>query len=170
MRQPRFGSGFGFGDGDFDFDDRFFFGDGDFDFDDFFGFRGFGFGCFGCRFGFGFGFGWPWWNWGWGLGPWWWGDPWLSPWWGSPAAYPYSPPPRPTPNSASIAESAPTVLLYLKDGTTITAWDYWVGDGKLHYRVRDGGESALDINDLDWQRTVDENTKRGVPITLKPQP
>ena len=157
-RQPRFERGFGFGDGDFDFDDRFFFRDGDFDFDD----------CFRCGFGFGFGAGWPWW--GWGLGASWWGDPWLSPSWGPPAAYPSTPSPMSNPNSATITEQASTVLLYLKDGTTIPVWDYWVGNGKLHYRVKDGGESALDMSDLDWQQTVDENAKRGVPITLQPQP
>jgi hypothetical protein len=163
--QPRFGHGFGFGDGDFDFDDGF-------------GrFGGFGFGCFGC--GFGFGFAWPW-GWGagwgsgfgWGLGPWWWDDPWLSPWWGWPASYYPSPPPvsYPPPYGPGGAESAPITLLYLKDGRTLAATDYWVADGKLHYRVSDGGESTLDINDLDLQRTVDENAKRGVPFTLKPQP
>lgn len=52
----------------------------------------------------------------------------------------------------------------------MTAIDYWVADGELHYRVSDGSEGALDINDLDLQRTVDENAKRGVPFTLKPQP
>ena len=61
-------------------------------------------------------------------------------------------------------------MLYLKGGTTLSAWDYWIADGKLHYRVRDGGESALDMDELDWQRTVDENARRGVPFTLKPKP
>jgi len=74
------------------------------------------------------------------------------------------------PNNAAITEQASTVLLYLKDGTTIPAWDYWVGNGKLHYRAKDGGESALDMYDLDWQQIVDENAKRGVTITLKSQP
>jgi len=73
-------------------------------------------------------------------------------------------------NTANVAESTPSVLLYLKDGTTLVAWDYWVAGGKLHYTVRYGGESELDINDIDLQRTVDENAKRGVPFKLKPQP
>jgi hypothetical protein len=73
-------------------------------------------------------------------------------------------------NTANVAESAPSVLLYLKDGTTLVAWDYWVADGKLHYSLRYGGQSALDMNDLDLQRTVDENAKRGVQFRLKPQP
>ena len=73
-------------------------------------------------------------------------------------------------NTANVAESAPSVLLYLKDGTTVVAWDYWVADGKLHYTLRYGGENTLEMNDLDLQRTVDENAKRGVPFRLKPQP
>jgi hypothetical protein len=140
---------------------RRFFGDGDFDFDDGFGFRGFGFGCFGCGFG---------WSWGWGWGSWsWWSPWWPNTWWGGPVSnvYPYS---NPNLNTANVAESARVALLYLKDGTSMAATDYWVADGKLHYRLSDGGESALNFNDLDLQRTVDENAKRGVPFTLKPQP
>jgi hypothetical protein len=195
IAQPRFGLG-GFGDR--------------------FGFRGRGFGCWGCGFGFGFGgFGF---GWGWGFGPWWW-DPWLSPWWYDPwwgpvgytyPYYDYPPPPPdynypppygpddnnsssispsldqnpiappaegqanqgsgPGPDTANVAESRPTVLLYLKDGTTFAATDYWLADGRLHYRVSYGGESTLDPNDLDWQRTVNENAKRGVQFKLTPQP
>ena len=58
----------------------------------------------------------------------------------------------------------------MKDGTTLPATDYWVADGKLHYRISYGGEEAVDIGLLDLQRTVDENAKRGVKFTLKPQP
>ena len=140
---------------------RGFFGDGDFDFDDGFGFRGFGFGCFGCGFG---------WSWGWGWGSWSrWSPWWPNTWWGWPASnvYPYS---NPNPNTADLAESAPMAVLYLKDGTSLATTDYWIADGKLHYRVSEGGESTLDMNDLDLQRTVDENAQRGVPFTLKPQP
>jgi len=46
----------------------------------------------------------------------------------------------------------------------------WIADGKLHYNVDYSGESTIDINQLDLQRTVDENAKRGVRFTLKPQP
>ena len=74
------------------------------------------------------------------------------------------------PDTGNVAESAPTVLLYTKDGTTFPASDYWVADGKLHYRITYGGENVLEINQLDLQRTVDENAKRGIRFTLKPQP
>jgi len=140
---------------------RRFFGDGDFDFDDGFGSPRFGFGCFGCGFG---------WSWGWGWGSWsWWSPWWPNTWWGWPVSNVYASS-NPNPNTENVAESAPIVLLYLKDGMTIDATDYWIADGGLHYRRSDGSESTLDINNLDLQRTVDENAKRGVPITLKPQP
>ena len=74
------------------------------------------------------------------------------------------------PDTGNVAESAPTVLLYMKDGTTFPATDYWVANGKLHYRISYGGESSIEMNQLDLQRTVDENAKRGVRFTLKPQP
>jgi hypothetical protein len=74
------------------------------------------------------------------------------------------------PSTGNVAASTPTVLLYLKDGTTFAATDYWVADGKLHYFVNYSGESTVDIDQLDVQRTVDENSKRGVQFTLKPKP
>jgi hypothetical protein len=74
------------------------------------------------------------------------------------------------PVTGNVAESRPTVLLYFKDGTVLPASDYWVADNRLHFRVSYGGESTIDINQLDWQRTVNENAKRNVRFALKPQP
>jgi len=74
------------------------------------------------------------------------------------------------PSTGNVAASTPTVLLYLKDGTTFAASDYWVADGKLHYFVNYSGESTVDMDQLDVQRTVDENSKRGVQFTLKGKP
>jgi hypothetical protein len=74
------------------------------------------------------------------------------------------------PPTGNVALSTPTVLIYLKDGTTYAASDYWVAEGKLHYFVNYSGESTVDIDQLDVQRTVDENSKRGVHFTLKPNP
>jgi hypothetical protein len=74
------------------------------------------------------------------------------------------------PTTANVAISAPTILVYLKDGTTLAADDYWMADGQFHYRVKYGGESSVDMDQVDMQRTVDENAKRGVRFTLKPKP
>ena len=74
------------------------------------------------------------------------------------------------PMTGNVAASTPTILIYLNDGTTYAASDYWLADGKLHYNVNYAGESAVNIEDVNLQRTVDENAKRGVHFTLKPAP
>ncbi len=67
-----------------------------------------------------------------------------------------------------MAATTPTVLIYLNDGTTLAASDYWLADGKLHYYVNYGGENSVDMSQVDLQRTVNENSKRGVRFSLKP--
>ena len=74
------------------------------------------------------------------------------------------------PITANVAQFAPAILVYLKDGTMLVADDYWVADGQFHYRVKYGSESAIGMDELDLQRTVDENAKRGVRFSLKPKP
>jgi hypothetical protein len=74
------------------------------------------------------------------------------------------------PVTGNVADSTPTVLLYLKDGTMLAASDYWIQDNKLHYLVNYGGENTVETDRVDLQRTVDENEKRGVKFWLKPNP
>jgi hypothetical protein len=50
------------------------------------------------------------------------------------------------------------------------ASDYWVVDNQLHYIVNYGGESTVALDQVDLQRTVDENEKRGTPFILKTKP
>ncbi len=78
--------------------------------------------------------------------------------------------PDDNPITGNVAASTPTVLIYLKDGTTYAASDYWLADGQLHYVVNYSGESTLNMDDVDLQRTVDENARRGVHFSLKPGP
>jgi hypothetical protein len=80
------------------------------------------------------------------------------------------PSPNDNPVTGNVATSRPTVLLYLKDGTTYAASDYWLQDGVLHYIVNYGGESTLNMDELDLQRTVNENARRGVNFSLHPAP
>jgi hypothetical protein len=77
--------------------------------------------------------------------------------------------PDTNPTTGNVAESKPTVLLYLKDGTMYVATDYWLSGSKLHYVVSYGGESTIDMDQFDLQRTVDENAKRGIRISLRPK-
>jgi hypothetical protein len=72
------------------------------------------------------------------------------------------------PVTGNVAATTPTVLIYLSDGTTYAATDYWLADGRLHYYVNYGGESSVDMSQVDLQRTVNENSKRGVRFSLKP--
>ena len=78
--------------------------------------------------------------------------------------------PNTNPLTGNVAISTPTILLYLKDGTMLAASDYWIADNKLYYLVSYGGENTVDMNEVDFQRTVDENGKRGVKFWLKPNP
>jgi hypothetical protein len=73
--------------------------------------------------------------------------------------------------SPSGAEAnAPLVMLYLKDGSVYALSNYWVADGKLHYKTQYGGENSVPLDQIDIQHTVDVNAKRGVNITLRPAP
>jgi hypothetical protein len=70
--------------------------------------------------------------------------------------------------SGTPAPSATTI--YLKDGTSYEVMSYWLDAGKLHYITNYGGETSIDISQLDLQRTVDENAQRGANFTLRPAP
>ena len=71
---------------------------------------------------------------------------------------------------ASAANGAVPVVLFLKDGSVYSVRDYWVSGGQLHYVLLNGREGAFDADQLDMQRTVDENARSGVQFTLKPSP
>jgi hypothetical protein len=51
-----------------------------------------------------------------------------------------------------------------------SARDCWLAAGELHCTATDGSERVFELEAIDFQRTVDENAKRGVPFTLKPNP
>jgi hypothetical protein len=173
------------------------FGDFDNDFDDFFFRRPF-FGCCGFGFGgFGFGgFGFDDFDFGFGA-PFWWGSGW--PGWYGGIGYPYGLPygyslpydlgvtydsptaggPQSDDASGSGAyrrtrnnseNSSAILLLYFKDGTMDSARDCWLAAGELHCTATDGSERVFELEAIDFQRTVDENAKRGAPFTLKPNP
>ena len=74
------------------------------------------------------------------------------------------------PQTVNPEEPAVPVLFYMKNGSVYSASSYWVADGKLHFIFPSGGESSVDVNQLDIQRTVDVNAKSGVPFTLRPGP
>jgi hypothetical protein len=61
-------------------------------------------------------------------------------------------------------------LIYLKIGTTYSVGDYWLQAGRLHYAVNYGAPSTLQMKEVDLQRTVDENARRGIRFSLRPHP
>lgn len=52
----------------------------------------------------------------------------------------------------------------------LVANDYWLQEGQFHYTVKYGGENTISMDQVDLQRSVDENAKRGVKFSLKPKP
>jgi hypothetical protein len=71
-------------------------------------------------------------------------------------------------SQAAAPAPPPATLIYLKDGTSYEAMSYWLDAGKLHYITNYGGETTVDMGQLDLQRTVDENARIGVDFTLRP--
>ncbi len=61
-------------------------------------------------------------------------------------------------------------LVALKSETIYPAKDYWVADRLLVYVLPDGSEASTDLNNIDWQRTMDLNAERGVRLTLRTKP
>ena len=80
----------------------------------------------------------------------------------------YQPGTAPQPLPAEQAEATPLILLVLKDGTIYGVTDYWLDHGKLHYLTSYGGSNTMSMDQLDLQKTVDENWKRGVTFVLRP--
>jgi hypothetical protein len=61
-------------------------------------------------------------------------------------------------------------LVALKSETIYPAKDYWVADRLLVYVLPDGSQASTDLNDIDWQRTMDLNAERGIRLTLRTKP
>jgi hypothetical protein len=61
-------------------------------------------------------------------------------------------------------------LLVLKNGTSHAATDYWLADGYLEYVSLDRTRSHVPLEALDLQKTVIENSRRGLPFVLRSAP
>jgi hypothetical protein len=135
-----------------------------------------GFGCGGLGFGYGFGYGYPGYfgpgyddsySVGTTTGPTLYDNE--TPASDSSGSYTPAPEQGTDPSSQAGAPAPPpATLIYLKDGTSYEAMSYWLDAGKLHYITNYGGETTVDMGQLDLQRTVDENARIGVDFTLRP--
>jgi hypothetical protein len=67
------------------------------------------------------------------------------------------------------------VQLYLKDGTVYSVNDYWFIDKEIHFTLLDEGamksiEQVISFEDLDVQRTIDVNSRRGFRVVMRNEP
>jgi hypothetical protein len=70
-------------------------------------------------------------------------------------------------NSATNGvNSAQPILIFLKNGAEFDVTSYWFESGKLHYTLADGGEIAIGVDQIDLQRTVQQNARRGIQFSL----
>ncbi len=61
------------------------------------------------------------------------------------------------------------VVIYMRDGSSITPSDYWIADYRLHY-VLGGRESSVDLDRVDLPRSNEENQRNGVRFWMKSAP
>jgi len=71
--------------------------------------------------------------------------------------------------NAGIATKPGSVIIYLRDGTSLSPSDYWITDDQLHYTLA-GSESTVGLDHVDLRRTNDENARNGVRFWLKSDP
>lgn len=72
-------------------------------------------------------------------------------------------------------EAREEVWLYLRDGTVYTVTDYWFVDGQVRFTAAEepGGptvEQTIGIEELDFQKTIEVNTRRGFRLVMRDQP
>lgn len=67
------------------------------------------------------------------------------------------------------------VLLFLKDGTEYSVTDYWFVKDEVHFiTLEEGGAEAVEqvigLDELDLQKTIDVNTRRGFRFVRRDEP
>jgi hypothetical protein len=62
------------------------------------------------------------------------------------------------------------LVIYLRNGSGYGTNDYWIADGKLNFVTTYNSEKSVVLEDVDWQRTVDDNANRGLYFTLRYAP
>ena len=65
--------------------------------------------------------------------------------------------------------------LFLNDGTVLNVTDYWLVDSQLHFMMNEEegtkpAEQVISFDELDLQKTVDVNTRRGFRFMLRNEP
>ncbi len=76
-------------------------------------------------------------------------------------------PAQPTPTKIPLNS---VLVIYLRDGSGYGVSDHWIADGMLHFVTTYDSEKSVVFEDVDWQRTVDDNANRGVYFKLSYSP
>jgi len=84
-------------------------------------------------------------------------------------------PPAPEPVYVYGAEPRELPQLFLNDGTVLNVNDYWLVDNQLHFMISEHeelkpAEQVIPFDELDLQKTVDVNTRRGFRFMLRNEP
>ena len=69
--------------------------------------------------------------------------------------------------SAGANPNQQVTTLVLKDGISFGVTDYWVNGDKLGYVTTYGNQNTIDLDRLDFQKTVNLNSSRGIPFVLQ---
>jgi hypothetical protein len=77
---------------------------------------------------------------------------------------------EPVPSDNNRTNEQDEAVIYLKDGTVYLISSYWMAGNQLHYVMSDGVEHVIDMDEVELQRTVDANEKRGVDFRLRATP
>jgi len=72
-------------------------------------------------------------------------------------------------------ESRDLVQLYLKNGDAYSVTDYWFVNSEVHFTLGDevdtkASEQVVDLDELDLQRTIAVNTRRGFRLVMRDEP
>ncbi|HXY23045.1 MAG TPA: hypothetical protein VEI73_00210 [Candidatus Acidoferrum sp.] len=67
------------------------------------------------------------------------------------------------------------VRLYLKDGTVYSVTDYWFVNDQIHFTLpeeegAESGEQVIGVDELDLQKTIDVNRRRGFRFVRRDEP
>ena len=84
-------------------------------------------------------------------------------------------PPAPEPVYVYGAQPRELPQLFLNDGTVLNVSDYWLIDNQLHFTMNEEegakpAEQVIPFDELDLQKTVDVNTRRGFRFMLRNEP
>ncbi|MGB2644478.1 MAG: hypothetical protein WBG02_02490 [Candidatus Acidiferrum sp.] len=80
-----------------------------------------------------------------------------------------------TPVYVYSLDGHPLAQLFLKDGTVYRVNDYWFLDGQIHFTMLDESgtksvEQVIGFDELDVQKTIDVNSRRGFRVVMRNEP